>query len=425
MSSRPRSRWLANTLLVLAGSLVLFGALWAILASRWSNALDQERESWSTRGWPTTRAELFPPIDSQDDAAPIYRVAVGKLYSWHKGKEREEAIDQAWLAIRAVWLHPAEWTEEQERALDVLDAPEFQDAVAALRVAARKQHYGLVDPLSPSGPDYTPGGLLENGDLLPLECMRKLRRGDRAGAWDLLESLLALSTHLRETPVLFALSVSDDYAQRALSVLQNLVESDQIEPARIEALLKWIGRIQPDHDLIRALDVERILFAGPAWDALRAGATPMNVWTPTDPTGILYSKVLLPWRLLDEGKYWELQGQRRAWLCAHPWDPEPSPKVSAVFPITRCMQGQSRIETPTNARRGRDLAEIALRVVQFRSTTGSYPPTLDALGTIPNEPRNQRSYSFSRVGAGFALGLPDGVSEGKPSGWPMHWSTVR
>jgi hypothetical protein len=369
--------WLARTLLWSAIALVLLAGLWLLLDSKWSGEVGRLRARSSA-----SVERLLPPIDPAQDAGPIY-AEVGRVWgSWYMGGEHPLATDS----------HPS-----------YLDSPEFAHIEELMHAAAEKPHCRLFQREQRSfEPNIFHGlGVLSSSFLLPA-----VRHGDEQDAWRRLDSLLALSAHLREDPLILSLLLSRALASRSLDELRASIAQIPLAAEEARRLLASVQRLHPESDVVRALDGERVLFAEPAWDSIVEGKFPSGLWMRADLADSLRLKVLRPWRLLDEAKYFELLEATRARLAANPWEELPTPELPDVFPITRIMNSgfpQLSGARVLEERHARDLAEIALRLALARAESGSYPATLDALGELPREPLTNTPYAYARAGEGYTL----------------------
>lgn len=357
--------WLAKTLLWSAIALVVFAGLWMLLDAKWSGELERlhARPSVSVE-------ELLPPIDPAEDAGPIY-VEAGRV--WASGQHVEHG------------------------------SPEFARIQELMRAAAQKPHCRLWKQEQRT---FAPESLSALATLSQNLLLPALRHADAQEAWQGLDSLLALSVHLREDPLIVSLLISSALARHSFDELRPLLVQFPLGAEEARRLLASVQRLHTESDILRALDGERVLVAEPAWDSITRGHMPGG---PGVPEGLLLStklRLLRPWRALDEAKYLELQAEYRSSLVANPWEARPAADIPAIFPFTKLMAiGPEKIfgTWVLEERHARDLAEIALRLAIARAESGSYPSTLDALGDTPREPLTNEPYSYARAGPGYTL----------------------
>jgi hypothetical protein len=395
--------WLARTLLGSAIALALLAGLWLLLDAKWSGEVERLRARPSA-----SVAELLPPIDPAQDAAPIY-VEVGQAWrSWQKAEQHESPKHVEIVSLEG--FRPEDHPLAPDPHPAYLDAPEFLRIVQQMQAAAQKPHCRLwrlaERELEPG--TFPALAILSQSYLLPA-ALHAAENGDEQGAWAQFESVLVLGPHLREDPLILSLLLSSAVARNSLGVLPRILERAPLAADQARRLLAIVRRLHPEQDVLRAFDGERVLFAEPAWDSIVEGRLPTGIWMCTDLADSLKLKFLRPWRLLDEAKYFELQEAARAGMVASPWQAQPEPEIPDLFPIAQILGGGFRKLTGAwvlEERHARDLAEITLRLALAHEESGSYPPALDALGELPCEPLTGRPYSYTRAGAGYSLALP-------------------
>ena len=304
---------------------------------------------------------------------------------------------------------PDEWTAEEEAGLADLDVPAVAQVRELLCAATQREHCRFWDSRTRTFSTFILASFvtLSQAVLVP-GALRAAKHADAEGTWMQLETEFKLAVHLRESPLIVTLMDSRVTSRQAFESLPLALARVPIDPQHAERLMASLRRLQPETDVLRALDGERVLFAEPAWDSMVEGRFPSGICMDTDLANSLKIKALRPWRLLDEAKYFELLEAARARLAANPWLETPAQSVSDVFPITQEMcSGFSKLSGAwvLEEHHARDLAQIALRLALARAESGSYPNTLDALGDVPREPLTNQPYSYARVGAGYTLGI--------------------
>jgi hypothetical protein len=389
--------WLAKTLLWSAIALVVFAGLWMVLDTKWSGELDARRTSQTAQA-----RELLPELAPAEDAGPGCSAALERLSWWMFWGATGLQLDQAEKFLGEDRSRPECWTEEQLARFALCDAPEVQGWLDEVEAGLMRPHCRLFEVCeSGGGFRSVPSWTIQFPRFLERECYREFLRGNRSRACEHLESAFALAAHAREVPTVGACEESDECVLYAVSALRFFAEQGALDATLAARLQHWLASIQPAADWLRAIDGERVLYGQYAWAGLREGVARNGITHPTDPLGLLYSKLLRPWRLFEELKYNALLDEKRALVAQNPWVKAPRPEISPLFQITCALNTFTELdgEQRLRVRHARDLAEIALRL----SIAGSYPITLDALGDTPREPFTNELYSYARAGEGYTL----------------------
>jgi hypothetical protein len=397
--------WLARTLLWGAIALVLLAGLWLVLDSKWTGELEKQRGSRIAEA-----QRLLPPLAPEDDAGPACRAALQQLDKWLARPDVSRETEKADNLLGADRNAPERWSEQQAALYSFCDAAEPRAILSRVRELLLRPHCRIYEVCESGGGMHSVHpGFMQYGQMLERECCRALLRGERAEAADHVESAFAYSAHLREVPLVCACEESDDALLGAAKLLRIHEERGLLDAQLAGRLLPWLGRIQPLEDWLRAVDGERMLFGQYAWAGLREGRAPDGVSHPTDPLGLLYSKLLRPWRLLQQLKYEKLLDEKRSSIESSPWEKHPRPEVPALYPITATLTTHAELDGARrlSVRHARDLAEITLRLAIVHAESGLYPDALDELGELPREPRTNAPYVYARAGGGYALGLPE------------------
>ena len=390
--------WLAKTLLWSAIALVVFAGLWMLLDSKWSGEADARRTSQTVMA-----RELLPPLAPAEDAGPECSAALGRLTSWMLRGAASFQLDQAEKFLGEDRSRPECWSEEQLARFALCDAPEVQGSLDEIHAALMRRRCRLFEVFETGGGMHPiPGWTLAFPQLLERECYREFLHGNRARAVEHLESAFALAAHAREVPTVEACEQSDYCLLGAVDALHFLAEQGSLDATLAVRIQPWLANIHPEADWLRAIDGERALFGAYAWAGLREGRVPNGVGYPADRFGLLYSKLLRPWRAFEELKYDHVLDEKRALVEQHPWATLKRPEILPIFPIARELTTDTELygKPRLHVRHARDLAEIALRLAIERGESGSYP---NALGDTPREPLTNELYSYARAGEGYTL----------------------
>lgn len=393
--------WLAKTLLGSAIALVVLAGSWLLLDAKWSGALEERRASEAVLA-----RELLPALATAEDAGPECSAALDRLtvWSWIEARSRFEQAEQFLGEDRS---RPECWSADELARFDFCDAPEVQGSLDEIEAALARPHCRLFEVCDSGGSwRYVPNCAVWFPRFLERECWRELLRGNRERAAEHVESAFALAAHAREVPTVGACRESDYCALRAIGTLHFLAERGELDAALALRIQPWLANIQPEADWLRAIDGERVLYGQYAWAGLREGTAPNGITHPTDPLGLLYSKLLRPWRLFEETRYEALLDEKRSLVEQSPWVKLPRPEISPLFQITRTLTTFTELdgERRLRVRHARDLAELALRLMIAREASGEYPAALDGLGERPREPLTDADYAYARGADGCTLG---------------------
>jgi hypothetical protein len=422
--------WLAIGMAVLA-------AIWVVLDRRGYGVLEAQRAQWVVNGWPVEASELLHSTDANLAATPAYSEAMSRLAAWPSS---DAAIDDRKLAYHEVsrlWSQLEANPTERTPPLVSTDEPVFEQALADLEsalLAPECRVYYVVEGQSPA-----PVGV---SFLIPVyiehAARREFLRGNRTGALHHAVALFAFAGRLREMPTFEFCAESDQCLLRALPLLRTLGESGALDAECAERIRPWLARVHPDADWIRALDGERVLVGGTIWARMREGLEPYRVSIPEDRSGLLFTKLARPWRLAEEAAYFDLLDRKRALIVEHPWENAAAPRIPAHLTMNRSLAQtlftREPDGTPTSLagetrlrlRRARDLADIALQLVQRRAEPGSCPASLVSLGELPRDPVLDQPYSLARTATGFTLGLPEAAHDTDGANtWRVNGSPAR
>lgn len=256
----------------------VFGAA-CVAASTWWGAtlhyerrVDALREEIAQRGWPTENAEVLGGALATTRRSPL-DAALAQLCEFprRKGSDFAPPLRDLLRARGAATARGVTWTSDLERAVTALDTPEFDDFLATLDAVLAS---GEPCPVSRIGPGMLVANLREGMFVGALRFVRihgeaALHGGDVDAAARDAERLLATAEWLAALPTPLAFPMSRSPRLLGLSLLRDVVGTHgELAESRRAALLALVERARPDEELVRALDIERVLHADRVFELL-------------------------------------------------------------------------------------------------------------------------------------------------------------
>ena len=276
------------------------------------------------------------------------------------------------------------------------------------------------------------------GDLLSGRAHIAFAEGRPADAWRDVRLMFRLAAwNAEEMPILvsqiMAYTVLDSAVLEANALLRGGVEPDAETAAEMAAALAEGRRLDLRATYDQALEMERAemvtwLNGNEHGPALIREWFPMRTW-PQIP--------LRPWRTFDLAHYARAMVEfmevcrrpayerpavagRHAHLATHLDRAEDHYPVPAWAPLSRRLMSAGLVascDRRDEALASLDMLEIALRLAEERQTTGSYPPTLEGLGEIPNDPFSGQPFVYRLSASGatlYSVGIDRDDDGGEP-----------
>jgi len=439
---------------IIAAVVLITGLTLAFITANLKAQTKARRERLHRAGIPMTLAEMTPPaIPENENAAPLYQQAIGHLAGAHI------------VAVRLAMEHFAHRNgpsrRAQLRAQVTAIVIQNQRALDRFREGARRPHcrfpldWNVANPSDffHQQPDWVPDGAYQ----LLARAVIRMERGDAAGAIADARGGLRISSHMAEGSLGGTAVSSTLLRATALDVLQELIESERLDPATCRQLFDDLE--EPDLQALfrRELVVGHVLAIW-AFDTAQRDPAAMRYELKTERIDVrtFTAGYLSPlgslMRLREEVSYLD-RIERGLALYKLPYRraARGHQALEGELGRDRWYHRLTTIFTPVDIgsgmpmRRDRLLArqggiQVALALKAYHSKYGRYPGSLDALRAypggawaapemrrsriqgwkLPDDPFGGKAFGYRREGKGFMLYSwgPDLKDDG---GYPGHY----
>lgn len=352
---------------------------------------------------PQTVADLIPPpLAAEENAAPLYLLAVETLESetvWDT--DLAELAAHAGQTGRYNLLEPAgniHIPEEGNRQALVhdaiaefdrrLDTPAVEEVMSLLERAATKSRCRFDIDYSKGAAILLPhlAGLRTLGRFLSAAALALAERHDAESAIHCLQLDLILADHLRDEPLLISQLVRAALLAIATDNLREVGNQTALPAKSSEILDPWLARADDRTPWVLALHGERILlgewlFVGTPEEVgqrLKEVGNPTSTAPPTAEQLAaelaIYRRLMLRMAALMAQPYPEVEAELAA-IRAEADKSSPTGLVRAFVPnLDACFRKASELQATIRQ------ARLALRLSQYQTEHAAYPATLADLG---------------------------------------------
>ncbi|TAJ21346.1 MAG: hypothetical protein EPO68_04895 [Planctomycetota bacterium] len=403
-----RWKWLG------VGALGAFGLSvggWCFATHHYEARVDELRAEIARRGWPTSESDVTGPLELTRDRAPLDG-ALAQLCEFpdHKGSDLAPVYRDLLRARGAATRNSAAWTKDLDARKQALAAPEFDAFLAALDAVVAANEPCPMQRLEPGllVCNLRTALLSRALGLVRIHAECALGAGDTATAARDAVRLLGVAQWLGEQSSSLSVMCGKSPRGNGLGVLRDVLDSGAaLEPEQRAELQALLERAQPEHEVVRALDAERVLHGDRVWALLRG--PDCDRWLDDDTTALNGGALGRPFAARAEAialsTWLVMREQAERDPFTRPADPDTRGWPEISVRMTAALG--SYFGNCVDERRALDLAGLAL--------AGSAPDAADA----PRDPVSGAPYATIDADGRRSLRAD---SQGNPdSRWPLEW----